>query len=77
MSDHAPYPRKIGGKFAHVGDCYVWAEIYYLDSLTDYREFLPVVSASQVSDQEYGEFGRWTPTKNLQIGGERGRLEVR
>ena len=24
-----------------VGDCYVWAEIQYLDSPTDYREFLP------------------------------------
>lgn len=25
----------------HVGDCYVWSEIYYLDSATDYREYLP------------------------------------
>lgn len=25
---------------AHVGDCYVWAEIYYLDSPTDYREYI-------------------------------------
>jgi hypothetical protein len=25
----------------HVRDCYVWAEIYYLDSPTDYREYLP------------------------------------
>jgi len=25
----------------HVGDCYVWSEIYYLDSPTDYRECLP------------------------------------
>lgn len=24
-----------------VSDCYIWAEIYYLDSPTDYREFLP------------------------------------
>ena len=31
----------IGGKAAHVGDCFVWAEIYYLDSPTDYREYLP------------------------------------
>jgi hypothetical protein len=23
---------------SHVGDCYIWAEIYYLDSATDYRE---------------------------------------
>jgi hypothetical protein len=31
----------IGGNGSHVGDCYVWAEINYLDSATDYREFLP------------------------------------
>jgi hypothetical protein len=23
-----------------VSDCYVWTEIYYLDSATDYREYL-------------------------------------
>ncbi len=28
-------------KRQHIGDCYVWAEIYYLDSPTDYREYLP------------------------------------
>ncbi len=28
----------------HVRDCYVWAEIYYLDSPTDYREYLPTKS---------------------------------
>jgi len=25
----------------HVGDCYVWAEIFYLDSPTNYREYIP------------------------------------
>lgn len=25
----------------HIQDCRVWAEIYYLDSPTDYREYLP------------------------------------
>lgn len=25
----------------HVGDCYVWSEIFYLDSPTNYREWLP------------------------------------
>jgi hypothetical protein len=25
----------------HVQDCYVWSEIYYLDSPTNYREYLP------------------------------------
>jgi hypothetical protein len=24
----------------HIGDCYVWSEIQYLDSSTDYREYL-------------------------------------
>ena len=31
----------IGGERFYVRDCYVWAEIQYLDSATDYREFLP------------------------------------
>ncbi|HEY7352781.1 MAG TPA: hypothetical protein VH596_08440 [Terriglobales bacterium] len=26
---------------AYVGDCYIWASIFYLDSSTDYRECLP------------------------------------
>ena len=29
------------GTSCHIGDCYVWAEIFYLDSPTDYREYLP------------------------------------
>lgn len=32
--------KKIGCEGIHVGDCYVWAEIYYLDSPTDYREYI-------------------------------------
>jgi hypothetical protein len=31
---------EIGGEAIHVGDCCVWAEIYYLDSPTDYREYI-------------------------------------
>lgn len=31
----------VSGTCFHVKDCYVWAEIYYLDSPTDYREYLP------------------------------------
>jgi hypothetical protein len=30
----------IGQEF-RVRDCYVWSEIHYLDSATDYREYLP------------------------------------
>jgi len=33
--------KQIGGECFHVRDCYVWAEISYLDSPTAYREFLP------------------------------------
>jgi len=31
----------IDGRGIHVADCYVWAEIFYLDSITDYREWIP------------------------------------
>jgi hypothetical protein len=37
--------RQIGGEPVHVRDCYIWAEIYYLDSPTDYREYLPLASS--------------------------------
>jgi hypothetical protein len=36
-----PTERKIGGESVHVGDCYIWAAISYLDSPTDYRKYLP------------------------------------
>jgi hypothetical protein len=32
---------QIGGVPVHVNNCYIWAAIYYLDSPTDYREYLP------------------------------------
>lgn len=31
----------VAGTSFRVGDCYIWAKIAYLDSLTDYREYLP------------------------------------
>lgn len=34
-----PYPENTGGT-SHVRDCQLWAEIDYLDSPTDYREYL-------------------------------------
>jgi hypothetical protein len=37
--------KQIGGESIHVRDCYVWAEIYYLDSATNYRECLAEYSA--------------------------------
>jgi hypothetical protein len=33
--------KQLGGEPVHIRDCYVWAEINYLDSATDYREYLP------------------------------------
>lgn len=48
MSDLTQH-RQIGGTGIHVGDCYVWAEIHYLDSPTDYREFLPSKHPRQVA----------------------------
>lgn len=36
--------KQIAAEPIHVRDCYVWAEIYYLDSPTDYREYLPEYS---------------------------------
>ena len=32
---------RIGREAVYIRDCYVWAEIYYLDSPTSYREYLP------------------------------------
>ena len=31
---------RLAGNEFHVSDCHIWAEIWYLDSPTDYREFL-------------------------------------
>jgi hypothetical protein len=33
--------QRTSGAGIHIGDCYVWAAISYLDSQTDYREYLP------------------------------------
>ncbi len=33
--------QRFGGESVQIGDCWVWAEINYLDSPTDYREYLP------------------------------------
>lgn len=37
MSD----PEEVGGETIRIGDCFVWSEIYYLDSPTDYCEYIP------------------------------------
>lgn len=44
--------RQVGDVAVHVSDCYIWAQIQYLDSPTDYREFLPYIRGGfQVWDQ--------------------------
>lgn len=40
MGNRTNHP-SIGGESVRIGDCRVWAEICYLDSPTDYREYLP------------------------------------
>ncbi len=49
------------GREFHVGDCYVWSEIYYLDSTTDYRECLspPVVRARETTRDDFVRLDRW------------------
>ena len=47
--------KEIGGQPVHIRDCYVWAEIYYLDSPTNYREHLPAqaVAPTTVSRDDF------------------------
>lgn len=35
------HQNRIGGTSSRISDCYIWAEIHYLDSSTAYREYLP------------------------------------
>lgn len=42
-----PQHGNIGGATYHVGDPYVWSAIYYLDSPTDFREYLPMRKVSR------------------------------
>src|SRR5262249_24604079 len=41
MADSSNPRNAVRGSSFHIHDCYVWSEIYYLDSATDYREYLP------------------------------------
>ena len=44
-------PREeIAGEGIHVRDCYVWTEISYLDSSSDFREYLPQDGQSKIND---------------------------
>lgn len=46
-----------GGTAFKVSDCRIWAEIHYLDSPTDYREYLPAVEPRR----RIGANGPWGP----------------
>jgi hypothetical protein len=46
---NSPNGKRIGGQTFNVGDCLVWAEINYLDSSSDYREFLLRDPAQRIS----------------------------
>ena len=41
MTRFSNHPNSAHGTSFFVNDCYIWSEIYYLDSATDYREYLP------------------------------------
>jgi len=47
--------KEIGGGTIHIADGYVWAEIHYLDSPTDYREYSSnhVSQPSRASGEEF------------------------
>jgi hypothetical protein len=67
MSDLTPQ-KQIGGTAIHVGDCRVWAEIYYLDSPTDYREFLPCNEPRPVPARELVLLDDMTPFPRIIFG---------
>jgi hypothetical protein len=47
MNKPTPHTQ-IGGAAARIGDCYVWSEIHYLDSASDFRESLPPQTQSEL-----------------------------
>jgi len=56
---------RTGGTAVHVGDCYTWTAIQYLDSPTDYGEYLPrrVPLTNDemrvLDDEEHLSWGEW------------------
>ncbi len=75
MGNLADYPRMNGESESGVsiGNCYVWAEIYYLDSPTDYREYLPQHCARQFPVAgdlvmlDSSEFSRTSRARHLRL----------
>jgi hypothetical protein len=40
MASNGQNAQQVGGVAFTVGNAYLWATIYYLDSVTDYREYI-------------------------------------
>lgn len=53
--------KQVGGEAVHIRDFRVWAEIYYLDSSTDYREYLPQ-ECDRSPTRSYDDFIRLDPS---------------
>ena len=47
-----PHEKETDGAGVHIQDCYLWAEIQYLDSSTDYRESLSANRVPPFGDNE-------------------------
>ena len=58
--------KQIGGEAIQIGDCQVWVEICYLDSKTDYREYLPRKRVRFRSD-DHVLSGSSTPSPRLNL----------
>ncbi len=50
---HTTDHRTIGGEAVHVGDCFIWAQIHYLDSPTDYREYIVSVAPTRGAADDF------------------------
>ena len=67
------YPENTG-RISHVRDCQLWAEIDYLDSPTDYREYLPGQESSPDTTDREGL--AVVETQNCSPGRSKRRLSV-
>ena len=64
----------IGASAVRIDDCHVWAAISYLDSPTDYREYLPPVrperpepSGSELRMLEASSSTAWRPLRTIMV----------
>lgn len=52
MMENIHIENRVGGMPVIIGDCWIWAEINYLDSSTCYREYLPSNHLNLVSAEQ-------------------------